>query len=108
MSGFPEIPCAELLAICEARCCKLRAAVSDAEIAAGIVRWDAARGKWTLLRAGDGYCVHNEPASYGCDIYSERPIACREFDCRKDPRIWADFDERVPAPWFAIDAAQDV
>ena len=52
---------------------------------------------WNLRRA-DGYCVHNQPDTHHCGVYQDRPIPCRIFDCRKDKRIWSDFDQRIPAP----------
>jgi hypothetical protein len=31
-------------------------------------------------------------------VYEHRPAICRTYDCRKDPRIWIDFEKRIPAP----------
>jgi hypothetical protein len=33
-----------------------------------------------------------------CTVYAQRPGACRAYDCRHDPRVWIDFDARIPAP----------
>lgn len=43
----------------------------------------------------DGRCVH-QTADYACEIYEDRPSLCRQFDCRRDPRIWVDFKKRIP------------
>jgi hypothetical protein len=31
-------------------------------------------------------------------VYAQRPGACRAYDCRHDPRVWIDFEARIPAP----------
>ena len=102
-----DLPCAELMHLCEGRCCKLEVCAEARTGDAKLVQWIEGKGGWRLVRAADGYCVHSDPESRTCTIYDARPDDCRAFDCRKDFRIWADFDARVPAPWFAIDAAQD-
>jgi Fe-S-cluster containining protein len=33
-----------------------------------------------------------------CTIYERRPGACRAYDCRRDARVWIDFEARIPAP----------
>jgi len=82
--------------LCRARCCTLQVerSAEDAELAP--LRWDAA-GRW-LVRSDDGYCSHNDPSSRRCTDYTNRPANCRRFDCRDDPRIWADYARRIPAP----------
>jgi Fe-S-cluster containining protein len=92
------VPCEELLAICEARCCKLQFALSTQDLDEGVLRWDYGRPYRIRQRASDGYCTHNDPASHGCTVHGQRPRVCRTYDCRKDPRIWADFENRVLAP----------
>lgn len=93
----PAIPCAELLPLCKARCCTLTFTLSTQDLEDRQVRWDLAKPYWNLRRP-DGYCVHHESASGGCGIYQHRPVPCRTFDCRKDRRIWIDYDKRIPAP----------
>jgi hypothetical protein len=31
-------------------------------------------------------------------VHHARPRTCRVYDCRRDPRIWLDFERRIPAP----------
>jgi len=93
----PPIPCGELLPLCQARCCKLTFTLSTQDLHEREVRWDYGNPYWNLRRA-DGYCVHNQPGSFGCEVYHHRPAPCRRFDCRKDTRIWIDYDKRIPAP----------
>jgi Fe-S-cluster containining protein len=47
-------------------------------------------------QGGDGYCSHMDRDTCGCTIYANRPVPCRGFDCRKDERIWLDFEGKVP------------
>lgn len=94
-----EVPCAELMPICQARCCQeFTFALSTQDLDEGVVRWDYGRPYRIRKRASDSYCVHNDPASHGCTVHGQRPRVCRTYDCRKDPRIWADFEKRILAP----------
>jgi len=93
-----DIPCAELIPLCRARCCKLSFALSTADLDEGVVRWDYAKPYVIRQRKSDGYCTHNDPSSHACTVHFARPRACRAFDCRRDPRIWIDFENRIPAP----------
>lgn len=97
-----EVPCAELLPICQARCCRLPFALSTTDLDEGVLRWDYAKPYVIRQRASDGYCVHNDPDARGCTVHAARPRACRVFDCRRDPRIWLDFERRIPAPEAAL------
>lgn len=94
LTGLPRIDCEARLPLCLARCCTLPFVLSAQDLDEGVARWDYAR-PYLIRRRDSGYCVHNEG---GCTIYEGRPAACRLYDCRKDRRIWVDFDARVPAP----------
>jgi Fe-S-cluster containining protein len=90
-------PCDELIPICHARCCKLSFSLSTADLDEGVIRWDYGQPYLIRQRASDGYCVHNDPDARGCSVHAYRPRVCRIYDCRKDPRIWSDYDKRIPA-----------
>ncbi len=98
----PPIPCAELIPLCKARCCSLTFRLSTQDLEGRQVRWDYGNPYWNARR-DDGYCVHNEPG-HGCNVYAERPAVCRTYDCRKDTRIWLDYDQRIPAPDVPVEA----
>jgi hypothetical protein len=34
-------------------------------------------------------------AKLNCTIHAHRPVPCQGFGCRKNKRIWADFEEKV-------------
>ncbi len=93
----PDVPCAELMHLCQARCCKLTFPLSTADLDEGVIRWDYGQPYMIRQRASDGYCVHNAPDTHGCTVHAQRPLVCRKYDCRDDVRIWADYDQRIPA-----------
>jgi hypothetical protein len=68
------------------------------------LRWDYGR-PYMILRRPDGYCHHRRADGSGCEVYEQRPLPCREFDCRNDARIWIDYERRIPAPASAVDDA---
>jgi Fe-S-cluster containining protein len=91
----PAIDCAARLPLCRARCCTLPFVLSTQDLDERAVRWDYAR-PYRVATRDDGLCVHNEAGA--CAVYAQRPAACRAYDCRKDRRIWLDFDAGIPAP----------
>lgn len=94
----PPVPCAELIPLCGARCCALSFSLSTEDLDEGVIRWDYGQPYLIRQRASDRYCVHNDPDSRACTVHRFRPRVCRSFDCRKDPRIWVDYEQRIPAP----------
>lgn len=94
----PPVPCGELIPLCGARCCTLSFALSTEDLDEGVIRWDYGQPYLIRQRASDGFCVHNDPDTRGCTVHAHRPRVCRSYDCRKDPRVWIDYDQRLPAP----------
>src|SRR5215467_4814865 len=92
------IPCAELIPLCQARCCTLSFALSTEDLDEGVIRWDYGQPYLIRQRSSDGYCVHNAPGSHACTVHAFRPRVCRGYDCRKDTRVWIDYEQRIPAP----------
>jgi Fe-S-cluster containining protein len=97
LQNLPQIDCEARIPLCKGRCCKLYFALSFQDLDEHIVKWDYSR-PYGIRRREDGYCVHNDPATRGCGVYANRPAICRSYDCSKDPRIWIDFENRIPAP----------
>jgi hypothetical protein len=102
----PDIPCAELIPLCHARCCQFGFSLSTQDLDEGVIRWDYGQPYLIRQRSGDGYCVHNDPSSHGCTVHQFRPRVCRIYDCREDLRIWIDYEKRIPAE--TIPAGQPV
>jgi Fe-S-cluster containining protein len=95
LADLPDVDCAALMPICKARCCQLTVFCSAQDLDERVVQWDYARPYQLRKRESDRYCVHSE-ATGRCGIYGQRPATCRTYDCRKDPRIWRDFERRIP------------
>lgn len=91
----PPIDCAERLPLCRARCCTLDHVLAVQDLDERVALWDYAR-PYRVRKRDDGYCVHNQGGP--CSIHERRPASCRAYDCRKDRRIWLDFDRWIPAP----------
>lgn len=93
----PEIDCASLIPLCGARCCSFNVALTADEVRDGRVPWDL-EIPYVLARDLDtGYCAHLDEHTR-CKCYEVRPSTCRTYDCRRDPRVWIDFEARRPAP----------
>lgn len=95
--GGVDIDCDARIPLCHAACCRLGVGLSTEDVREGILRWDPSE-PYALERGEDGWCVHMERGSCHCTVYEARPIPCRAFDCRRDPRIWLDFEARIPHP----------
>lgn len=96
----PDIDCASLLPICKGRCCRLTIHLGHQDLDDGL-RFEYARPYELKRDATTNYCTYNVEG--GCGIYEKRPATCRSYDCRRDRRIWQDFDRRIPAPISATD-----
>lgn len=100
--------CIAILPICQGRCCKLHFALSSQDLDEGVIRWDYGKPYMIKQRVDDGRCVHNHPTEHGCTVYQHRPRPCRQYDCRKDQRIWKDFDRRELADITPFARKEDV
>jgi hypothetical protein len=94
----PDIPCAELLHLCHARCCRMSFPLSTTDLDEGVIRWDYGQPYMIRQRATDGFCVHNDPERHHCTVHAQRPLVCRKYDCREDERVWIDYEKRIAAP----------
>jgi prolipoprotein diacylglyceryltransferase/Fe-S-cluster containining protein len=97
IEGQVQIDCENRLHLCKASCCKLRFSLAPQDLEEGVVRWDTGN-PYAIAQGRDGYCVHLDRQLLGCGIYGERPGACRSYDCRKDTRIWIDFEKGIINP----------
>lgn len=88
------LPCAEKVHACKAACCHMVFPLSAQDLHEGGIRWDLYM-PYQIARRPDGACVHLGD-DLRCMIHDRRPAVCRAFDCRRDERIWEDFDRAVP------------
>ena len=96
-TGGAEIDCENRIHLCKAACCRLPFALSKQDVQEGVVKWDFGQ-PYMNVREADGYCTHLDKCSGRCTVYAHRPIPCRGYDCRKDQRIWLDFENKVVNP----------
>ena len=95
--GGAEIDCESRLHLCKAACCRLPLALSKQDVEEGIVKWDLGQ-PYINARDKEGYCRQMDRSTCRCTVYANRPIPCRGYDCRKDGRVWIDFEKRVVNP----------
>ena len=93
----PDVPCAELIPLCRARCCSMEVTLSAQDVAEGGIPFDIAQPYAMPKDPTTTRCVCMD-ATGACTIYDRRPGACRAYDCRHDRRVWIDYDARIPAP----------
>ena len=92
-----DIDCAARVHLCRARCCSFSFELTEQDIEEGRIAWEVTQ-PFKIRHEVDDYCTHLDRRTGGCSVHAWRPAACRGFDCRNDPRIWIDFENRVPAP----------
>lgn len=90
-------PCAELIPICGARCCKLPFPLTTQDLDEGIIQFDVGR-PYLIRHDDDEHCTHLDRGTRGCGVYQHRPAVCRQYDCRTDRRVWSDFATLTLAP----------
>lgn len=92
-----DIDCAARIPLCGARCCSFDVTLSAQDVAERVVPFDLHQ-PYALPRDPETKrCVCMDDAG-ACTVYAQRPGACRAYDCRQDPRVWIDFEARIPAP----------
>jgi len=90
-----EIDCAARIPLCGARCCSFEVTLSAQDVVERVLPFDIMQ-PYVVPKAADGQCACRA-ADGACTVYDKRPGACRAYDCRHDPRVWIDFDARIPA-----------
>lgn len=95
--GTVQIDCENRIHLCKAACCRMWFPLSQQDVEEGVVRWDL-RQPYIIAQDAQGYCQHLDRGTCRCRVYEQRPLPCRVFDCRKDKRIWLDFDNQVINP----------
>ena len=95
--GGCQIDCENRIHLYQAACCRFWFPLSRQDVDEGVVHWDF-QFPYIIAQDGNRYCKHLECSTYRCQVYQQRPIPCRAFDCRNDKRIWLDFDNRQINP----------
>jgi Fe-S-cluster containining protein len=92
-----DIDCASRIPLCKAKCCTMDVTLSAQDVAEGGIPFDVMQPYALPRDPATRRCVCMN-ADGACTIYEKRPGACRAYDCRHDPRVWIDFEARIPAP----------
>jgi hypothetical protein len=92
-----HVDCENRVHLCKAACCRMIFPLSRQDIAERIILWDL-ESPYLIAQAEDGYCRHLDRTARKCTVREHRPIPCRAYDCRNDPRIWSDFANYVINP----------
>jgi hypothetical protein len=77
--------------ICKAVCCSFIFALTKADVAKGVAKWNT-KQPYFIAREEDGYCPHLNRETFACSIWDDRPERCRNYDCRKDPNVWEEWE----------------
>jgi Fe-S-cluster containining protein len=85
-----QVDCENRVHLCKAACCRMLFPLSRQDIAERIVMWDL-EAPYLIAQTEDGWCRHLDRAACKCTVREHRPIPCRAYECRNDPRIWSDF-----------------
>jgi hypothetical protein len=83
--GVPDAPvdCGPRLGACGAKCCTLVFALTKEEVSKGLIRHNPER-PFFIARDADGYCPHLDRDALRCEVWKDRPLRCRRYDCRTD------------------------
>ena len=92
-----EVDCEKLIPICKASCCKLSFYLSAEDVTEGVAEYER-NEPYHIKKDENHVCVHLDKATQTCGIHEQRPGVCRLYDCRKDGRIWLDFEKRIINP----------
>jgi Fe-S-cluster containining protein len=92
-----EIDCENRVPLCKAACCRMSFALSQQDVEEGVIKWDLGR-PYLIAQDSEGYCRHLDRESSCCTVREQRPLPCRGYDCRKDKRVWLDFEKRIVNP----------
>jgi Fe-S-cluster containining protein len=96
-AAVASVDCPSLFPLCHGRCCGFSFELTTQDLDEGKIRFEITE-PYLIRQELDGYCTHLDRKTLGCGVYEHRPLPCRTYDCRQDPRVWIDFDKRIPAP----------
>ncbi len=96
-TGGVRIDCENRVHLCKASCCRLPFALSKQDIQEGVVHWDLGQ-PYMIAQTKAGYCTHLDTGCLQCTVHEYRPVPCRAYDCRKDNKIWLDFEKKIINP----------
>lgn len=81
-----NVTCNQLINQCKARCCTFIFALTKEEVEQGLVQYNK-NWPFFIARDEDGYCPHLDRKSLACEVWHNRPLRCRRYDCREDEDV---------------------
>lgn len=84
-----DVPCSQLMGQCKAKCCTFIFALTKEEVKKGLVKYNKDK-PYFIARDMDGYCPHLNRDNLNCEVWNDRPLRCRRYDCRGDRNAWTD------------------
>lgn len=81
-----EVPCGRRLDTCKAICCTFQFALTKDEVRRGQIKHDSRR-PFFIAHEADRYCHHLNRDTLRYDIWEQRPLRCRRYDCSDDPEV---------------------
>jgi hypothetical protein len=99
--SVPQIDCESRISLCKAACCKMHLPLSQQDLQERCVRWYLSR-PYVISQSNDVYCTHLARGSCRCNIYPNRPLPCRAYDCRDHKWIGLDFEKNIINPDWTI------
>lgn len=82
------VDCGSLTSYCQAKCCTLMFALTEREVQANKVAYNKDKPFFIARDESDGYCPHLDRNNFQCEVWDDRPIRCRSYDCKEDTYIW--------------------
>ncbi len=93
----PDIDCASRIPLCGARCCSFEVMLSKQDLLERKLPFVIDK-PYLLPRDPSSKRCACMDAEGTCTAYDYRPATCRTYDCRRDTRVWIDFEARIAAP----------
>ena len=76
-----DVPCQQVIKQCKAKCCTLIFALTKDEVELGLVKTNPDK-PYFIARSDDSYCPHLDRDKLECEVWENRPLRCRRYDCR--------------------------
>lgn len=89
MEPDAKVNCAKHIGTCQSRCCTLIFALTPAEVALGVIKHNPDR-PYFIARDDDGLCPHLDRKSLQCQVWEQRPLRCKRYDCHDNKTFWPD------------------
>jgi len=84
-----DVPCGKLVKHCQAKCCSFIFALTKDEVDRGLIKYNRDK-PFFIARDDDGFCPHLDRDTLACEVWYDRPLRCRRYDCRDDREVWPD------------------